>query len=141
MTSPIVQSLTDELIAELEQLAGKATGGDWEYRLGLVRTLPDADGYVPVAVAPDSPKNWRGQRDTNMQYIAAAKPDVLRALLSERAALKADAERWRYARDIFHPEEVRECHQARMHFAVRPSSDLSTEVDQAIDTAIQEYNK
>lgn len=93
MTTSPVMSVNDELVAELEALASKATGGDWEYRLGLIRTMPDSDGYVPIAVAPNAPKNWRGQRDTNMQYIAAAKPDVLRVLLAERAQLKRDAER------------------------------------------------
>lgn len=88
MSSAPVVSITDELVAELEALAGKATGGEWEYHLGAVRTMPDADGYVLVAVSPNVPKNWRGQRDTNMRYIATCKPDVLLALLSERAEMQ-----------------------------------------------------
>lgn len=96
MSNAPVMSITDELVAELESLASKATGGEWEYHMGLIRTMADSDGYVPVAVAPNAPKNWRGQRDTNMKYIAAANPDVLRALLSERAELLRDANclRW-----------------------------------------------
>ena len=97
MTTPPIVSITDELIAELEQLADKATGGDWEYRLGMIRIMADSDGYVPVAVAPNAPKNWRAQRDTNMQYIASVQPSVIRALLAERAKLKRDAERMREA--------------------------------------------
>ncbi len=105
---------------ELRRLAEAATGGDWEYRLGLIRTMPDSDGYVPVAVAPNAPKNWRPQRDTNMQYIAEAHPSVILALLDELAqakcesghaiqqkdaayaeckALREDAERYRWLRD------------------------------------------
>jgi hypothetical protein len=99
MTVAPVMSITEELIAELERLAGKATGGDWEYRLGLISTMPGHDGSVPIAVAPNSPKNWRGQRDTNMQYIAAANPAVIRALLAERAELKADIDQYAKAFD------------------------------------------
>lgn len=69
--------------AELRRLAEAATGGDWEFRLGLVRTMVDSDGYVPVAIAPNCPKNWRGQRDTNMEYIAAANPATVLSLLDE----------------------------------------------------------
>lgn len=72
---------------KLRGLAESATGGDWEYRLGMVRTLPDADGYVPIAVAPNAPKNWRGQRDMNMEFIAAAKPSAVIALLDQCEAL------------------------------------------------------
>lgn len=93
MTTPPIMTVTDELIAELERLAGKATGGDWEYRLGIIRTMPDSDGYVPIAVAPNAPKNWRAQRDLNLDYIAAAKPETMRALLAERAALLRDRAR------------------------------------------------
>ena len=83
-------TVTDELLAELEELANKATGGDWEYRLGLIRTMPDQDGYVPIAVAPNSPKNWRGQRDANMQHIAAANPATITALTAELRRLRAE---------------------------------------------------
>lgn len=99
MTTGLTVSITDELVAELEALASKATGGEWEYHMGLIRTMPDSDGYVPIAVAPNAPKNWRGQRDANMQYIAAANPDVLRVLLAERAELLRDAKNYRTLRD------------------------------------------
>ena len=74
---------------ELRRLAESTTGGDWEYRLGAVRTMPDSDGHVHVAVAPSVPKNWRNQRDMNMQFIAAANPATILALLDEIAALSA----------------------------------------------------
>lgn len=75
--------------AELRRLAEAATGGDWEFRLGLIRTMVDSDGYVPVAIAPNCPKNWRGQRDTNMEHIAAANPSAVLALLDELESLRA----------------------------------------------------
>lgn len=53
MTTNPVSSITDEFIAELEMLSSKATGGEWEYHMGLIRTMQDSDGYVPVAVAPN----------------------------------------------------------------------------------------
>ena len=84
--------MTNELSkAELRRLADAATGGDWEFRLGLIRTMVDSDGYVPVAIAPNCPKNWRGQRDTNMEYIAAANPAAVLSLLDQ--CDKAEAER------------------------------------------------
>lgn len=78
--------------AELRRMAEAATGGDWEFRLGLIRTMVDSDGYVPVAIAPNCPKNWRGQRDTNMEYIAAANPAAVLSLLDECDRLQATCE-------------------------------------------------
>lgn len=93
-----VPSITDDLIAEIEAAAIAATGGDWEYRLGLVRTLPDSDGYVPVAVAPHSPKNWRDQRDKNMQHIANCDPSTILALITRLRDSERDAERYKWMR-------------------------------------------
>jgi len=90
MTTPPVPSITDEQLAEIEMAAEAATGGEWEYRLCLIRTLPDSDGYVPVAVAPNSPKNWRGQRDRNMQYIAMAMPSAMLSLITRLRAAEAE---------------------------------------------------
>ena len=78
--------------AELRRMAEAATGGDWEFRLGLIRTMVDSDGYVPVAIAPNWQKNWRGQRDTNMEYIAAANPAAVLSLLDECDRLQATCE-------------------------------------------------
>ena len=83
---------------ELRRLAEAATGGDWEFRLGMVRTLPDSDGYVAVAVAPSVPRNWRGQRDANMEFIAAANPATILSLLDELEACRKDAARYRWLR-------------------------------------------
>lgn len=99
MSTPLVISVTDELVAELEALASKATGGEWEYHMGLIRTMADSDGYVPVAIAPNCPSNWRKQRDRNMNCIATANPATILALLAERAELLRDAWRWRWLRD------------------------------------------
>ena len=92
---------------ELRRLAEAATGGDWEFRMGLVRTMADSDGYVPVAVSPDCPRNWRGQRDMNMSYIAAANPATILSLLDENkvlldqvAALQSDANSWQSGYDV-----------------------------------------
>lgn len=82
-------------MVKLRILAETATGGDWEYRLGLIRTMPDADGYVPIAVAPNSPKSWRGQRDANMGFIAAAKPDAILSLLDELERLERNRDMWK----------------------------------------------
>lgn len=92
---------------ELRRLAQAATAGDWEYRLGMVRTLPDSDGFVPVAVAPNAPKNWRKQRDANMEYIAAAKPSAVLALLDREAQAICEARHAEFQRDEAYAECAR----------------------------------
>ena len=89
-TTGLVMTVTDELLAELEEAASNATGGEWEYNMGLIRTMADSDGYVPVAVAPNVPSNWRKQRDMNMQYIALASPAYIAALTAELRRLRAE---------------------------------------------------
>ena len=94
-------TVTDELLAELEEAASNATGGEWEYNMGLIRTMADSDGYVPVAVAPNVPSNWRKQRDRNMQYIATATPATITALTAELRRLRAEnAELERVVNDV-----------------------------------------
>lgn len=90
MTTSPVMTVTDELLAELEAATSNATGGEWEYNMGLIRTMADSDGYVPVSVAPNVPSNWRKQRDRNMQYIALASPATITALTAELRRLRAE---------------------------------------------------
>lgn len=134
-------TVTDELLAELEEAASKATGGDWEYRLGLIRTMQDQDGYVPIAVAPNSPRNWRGQRDANMQHIAAANPSTitaltaeLRRLRAENAELAKDAGRYRAIRNSLSGQQG--CSHTEMPCISDPISPFVTYTPDALDTAI-----
>lgn len=61
-----------------------------------------------------------------------------RALLSERAELKRDAERWRYARDILTIEAIELAQSEFIQFGLPPSEADSIRADQAIDQAMQE---
>lgn len=74
---------------ELKRLAEEATGGEWEYRQLVVMTDLDGDGYTPIAGAPMTPKNWHGQRDRNMKFIAAANPQTTLALIAENERLNS----------------------------------------------------
>ena len=143
MTTPPIVTLDDDFIGYLEMLTDKATGGDWEHRLGMIRTMADSDGYVPIAVAPNAPKNWRAQRDLNLDYIAAAKPDTMRDLLDERVSLRRDAERWKMmvtiSDEVTIAPDFRK-NQAALSAYMGALSDglyLTAAIDAAIDAAMQ----
>lgn len=78
-TSPIV-SITDELVAELEQLANECGqhGSNW---------------YEPrhMAAFPEYA--------CDQDFVVAASPATILALLAEREELKRDADRYRWLRD------------------------------------------
>lgn len=79
MTTGIVVSVTDELVAELEALANECGqhGANW---------------YEPrhMAAFPEYP--------CDQDFVVAASPATILALLAERAELKRDAERYRHIR-------------------------------------------
>ena len=74
MSTPLVISLTDELVEELEALAKKsdAAGEDWVSYADLAGTL---------------------ENKCDIDYIVDASPATILALLAERAELLRDAER------------------------------------------------
>ena len=96
MTTGLVISVTDELVAELEALASKATPGNWATDGDTWVCANDSDqlnnGFVlAICEGPDKLKN--------AEYMANASPLVIRALLAERAELLRDAERYRWLRE------------------------------------------
>jgi hypothetical protein len=89
-------SITDEMVAELEALAGKATPGPWSSERDQVgpRSQEDDQSYgmlIPVAYIERF--DWPENAEANKALIATANPATILALLSERAELKRDAER------------------------------------------------
>lgn len=67
-------------------------------------------------------------------------PGDLESLLAERADLKqqlaaasVDAERWRCARDLLHPDDIRDFQLSRVSFGMKPTEDISRQCDDAID--------
>lgn len=74
MTTPLVMSVTDELVAELEALASECGqhGANW-YEPHHMEAFPE---YA-----------------CDQDFVVAASPATILALLAERAELKRDAER------------------------------------------------
>lgn len=90
MTASPVMSITEELVAELEALASKATPGNWTTDGAACVVAKDSDqlngGHgLAFCEGPDELKNAK--------YMAKASPLVIRALLAERAELIRDRER------------------------------------------------
>lgn len=84
-TNPVV-TVTDELLEELEQLAGKATPGPWEfaereqYDYGsywLIQTKAEKDGWELAEIRMDVPYN-----EGNAAFMACANPATILALLN-----------------------------------------------------------
>ncbi len=102
MTTSPVMSITDELVAELEALASKATPGPWEWDGREV----DEEGYVYIPEcsylvgAICLADNYEGYHD-DCDFMAAANPSVIRALLAERAELNKDRQRLDYLESAY----------------------------------------
>lgn len=80
MTTGLVAGITDELVAELEALAkaSDSAGEDWVSYADLASTLAN---------------------QCDIDYIVESSPATILALLSERAELKRDADKYRKLRD------------------------------------------
>ena len=77
MTAALVMSITDELIAELEAAASYCV-------TEVIRSHPWSEQDFDLLRADE-------------RYVRAASPELVRALLAERAELKRDAVRYRHA--------------------------------------------
>lgn len=97
-TTPPVTTITDDLLAELEQLAGKATPGPWVLEadddscMGAVYLVSEQRDY-PQPIA-----RLTGWHDQN--YLAIANPATILALLKHVRELRADAERYHKLRTV-----------------------------------------
>lgn len=80
MSTPLVVSVTDELVAELEALANECGqhGANWYEQRHM-------------AAFPEYP--------CDQDFVVAASPATILAMLAERAELKRDARRYRWLRD------------------------------------------
>lgn len=88
MTTPPVISITDELLAEFEQLAGKATQGPLEAYDTHGRRFIDGPGDNTVVVIRRTKQGLDGSL-----FIATANPATILALLQHVRELKADSAR------------------------------------------------
>lgn len=87
MTTSPVMTVTDELLAEIEEAAKAATPGPWNYDGSYVCTMRQdgetfyVESWNPVADAPLS---------KNVKYISAANPATITALTAELRRLRAE---------------------------------------------------
>lgn len=108
-TTPPIMTINDELLAELEQLAGKATPGPWWIDSHGHNMVSESAGNKLVFTADDRMgKSERNKETGNLShwpndwdasFIATANPETIKALLAEREELKRDAERYRFIKD------------------------------------------
>ena len=109
-TTGPVMTVTDELLAELEEAASNATPGQWSYDGSYVCTMRQDGETVYV-------ESWNPVADAllskNAKYIAAANPATIAALAAELSRLRAenaelakDAGRYRYIRADGIPDEA-----------------------------------
>lgn len=121
MTTAPVVTITDEIIAELEQLSDMATPGPWHYA--------KHDDCQYVAGPCDEFVCTDGDHVHDIQFIVATNPKIIRALLAERASLLADARRYRW---------IRNNPNVKKGFGpFFDPSDCWTYLDQTIDSAIK----
>lgn len=99
MTTSPVMTVTDELLAELEDAAGNATQDAWEL-------LPGTSLSGPEVIANGEPIAWVLNSEADAVHIALANPATiaaltaeLRRLRAENAELAKDAGRYRWLRD------------------------------------------
>lgn len=88
MTTSPVMTVTDELLAELEELAAGATEGPWTYETdedscyGAVFVKPDTEHYSPPICRIDN--------DVTAEFVAATDPTTIMALTAELRRLRAE---------------------------------------------------
>ena len=87
MTTSPVMTVTDELLAELEESASNATAGPWSYDGSYVCTMRQDGETVYV-------ESWNPVADAllskNVKYISAANPAAIAALTAELRRLRAE---------------------------------------------------
>ena len=109
-------SITDEQLAELEQVAGKATKGEWWIDShghnmvsftdgGTVPVFSAQDLVNPAVRHPETGNLSHWPNDWDASYIVTAQPRTIAALITrlrtaeaERDELRKDAERYRWLR-------------------------------------------
>lgn len=135
-------TVTDELLAELEEAAKCATPGPWSYDGSYVCTMRQDGETVYV-------ESWNPVADAllskNVKYIATANPATitaltaeLRRLRAENAELAKDAGRYRWLRN--QSMEYRQNGPAAIMAEVSGEKGAFLELDDldaAIDTAMQ----
>ena len=105
-TTGLVMTVTDELLAELEEAASNATQDAWEL-------LPGTNLSGPEIIANGESIAWVLDSEADAVHMATANPATitaltaeLRRLRAENAELAKDAGRYRYIRADGIPDEA-----------------------------------
>lgn len=138
-----VMTITDELLAELEEAASNATPGPWSY-----------DGYYICTMRQDGEtvyaESWNPVADAllskNVKYISAANPSTITALTAELRRLRAEnaelaKDAWRYQWLRNQSMEYRQNGPAAIMAEVSGEKGTFLELDDldtAIDTAMEQ---
>lgn len=141
MSTPLVISVTDELVAELEYVAKRATKGEWwidshghtmvSHDSGVTHTVFQAMDIVKPAVRhPETGNLSHWPNDWDASFIATANPATILALLAERAELLRDAGRFR----LFASTVVAEFSGAELSSAQRSLFDAMNACDEISNT-------
>lgn len=107
MTTAPVPSITDELLAELDEKAKVATPGPWEVAAQTVYALND-DGFNRFSALVQDARTSVIELYANATHIAAANPSTLLALIAHIRSLEErlekaekDAQRYRWLRSRY----------------------------------------
>lgn len=134
--------------AELRRLAKAATPGEWRVQTGcswrrIGTDNGDGDVLRPCTHPHDGWPDIEAPVE-NLEYIAAANPKTILALLdeidrlkAENEALRKDAERWRYARTILPYEVIQDAQKDLESWNVGVSEAENKRCDEAIDAALE----
>ena len=140
MSQPIVPSITDEQLAKLERLSDGANQSGWYWDDKTV----DEDGYTFI---PEGSclvgeiflaEQYEGdQEDCN--FIEAAKPAVIKSLITRLRAAEKDAARYRWLRDRVGVDFAYGDFMAYLPTGgYRLDEQAKNETDQAIDAAMEQ---
>ncbi len=116
MTTPIVPSITDEQLADLEAFASDS-------KLNIYRPMGWAHSV-----------RCGNHLQTDHEYLSAVSPDVMLALIARLRAAEKDAARYRFLCD---PGDADEDCLAHAINTLNAWADKS-EIDQAVDAAMEQ---
>lgn len=137
-TSPVV-TITDELVAELDvtsrACAGWPNDAEWkgaydgQWFVGSISE--DGDKYDVLEIEVN---RYDAEEHAELlgRFYAAANPRMIAALLSERAELKRDAERYRWLRDTLRHDSQRWADAGEWNHSNIGTNEFDTAIDQAM---------
>lgn len=124
MTTPIVQSISDEQLAELEEYCHKRAFvccGNFKSGAEYMSAREEVCCNEPVLT------------DVNINTPA----EEILGLIARLRAAEAYAKRWRHARNILTVEAIESAQSDYINFGLPPAESESIRADKAIDAAME----